>query len=165
MSTAAVALVGVVVGAVLTGVFNFFSQRAADQRRWAREDRTRHHQERLLAYKNMLAATASERLGFLADDEMIGYWLIDDVLDEAVRTISTCHSEVLLLTSYAKVRQVSAKIEGEVLLLWRKRSYIHGQEPLGDKELGELTGPVLEARSEFLRVAREELNIEPNSGQ
>ncbi len=38
MSPAVVALLGVVVGALLTAFLNFFLQRAADGRRWKREE-------------------------------------------------------------------------------------------------------------------------------
>jgi hypothetical protein len=38
MTTALVGLVGVIVGSALTALLNFYLQRAADQRRWSRED-------------------------------------------------------------------------------------------------------------------------------
>lgn len=84
LSTAVFTLIGVVIGSVLTGLVNFILQREADNRRWAhedavrsgqweREDRTRHHQERLSAYRNLLAAVSVEKFGFVDDDETMGY--------------------------------------------------------------------------------------------
>lgn len=89
---------------------------------------------------------------------------MDKRLEESVKVISACHSEVLLLGSSRKVREASASINAEALLLRRKSHLIHNEEPLGDRELGKFTDPVLEARSEFLAVAREDLSIEPEEG-
>lgn len=66
MSTAVIGLAGVVVGAVLTSLLNFFLQRAADERRWKREDeiqrerwrhedRIRYQVERLNTYRDFSA--------------------------------------------------------------------------------------------------------------
>jgi len=47
MTTAIVGLVGVIVGSALTALLNFYLQRAADRRRWEREDALqRQHWER-----------------------------------------------------------------------------------------------------------------------
>ena len=47
MTTAIVGLVGVIVGSALTALLNFYLQRAADRRRWEREDELqRQHWER-----------------------------------------------------------------------------------------------------------------------
>lgn len=65
MSPAVIALLGVVVGALLTALLNFFLQRAADGRRWEREDaaqrerweredRVRFQAERLGVYRDFL---------------------------------------------------------------------------------------------------------------
>ncbi len=65
MSAAVIALVGVVVGALLTALLNFFLQRTADERRWRREDeaqrlrwehedRIRFQAERLRLYRDFL---------------------------------------------------------------------------------------------------------------
>jgi len=43
MTTAIVGLVGVIVGSVLTALLNFYLQRAADRRRWEREDELQKH--------------------------------------------------------------------------------------------------------------------------
>jgi len=175
LSAAVFGFIGVVIGSVLTALLNFFLQRAADNRRWAREDavrsgqwereyRTRHHHERLSAYRDLLAAVSVEKFGFVDDDETMGYWLMDKRLEESVKVISACHSEVLLLGSSRKVKEASASINEETILLQRKSHLIHDVEPLGDRELGEFINPVLEARSEFLAVAREDLSIESEEG-
>jgi hypothetical protein len=72
MNTAIVGLVGVIVGAVLTTVLNFYLQRAADIRRWQREeqrqqqlwereDRTRFQEERLRVYRDFIVAAKRAR--------------------------------------------------------------------------------------------------------
>lgn len=63
MSAAAYGIIGVVVGSLLTGLINFFLQRAADERRWKHEDeaqrerwrhedRIRYQVERLSVYRD-----------------------------------------------------------------------------------------------------------------
>ncbi len=65
MTTAIVGIVGVIIGSVLTALLNFYLQRAADNRRWQREDeqqqqmwnredRTRFHADRLRLYRDFL---------------------------------------------------------------------------------------------------------------
>ena len=154
---------GIVVGLVVAlagAVTNYYVAKRQDERRWEREDLTRHHQERLSAYRTMLAAVTVERLGFVNDDEAMGYWLMESVLEQATKAVSELHSEVLLLTSSPRVREASASINAQALLLRRKVPDIDGKSPLGDRELGRFTDPLLEARSEFLAAAREELGIE-----
>lgn len=167
LSGALIALISAATGFFGNYVLERRRQNHEDRRQreaWGREDRTRHHQERLDTYRDMLAATGEEKFGFVDDDETMGHWLVDRVLSETVHAVGSCHSEVLLFTSSSRVRKASTNVHAEALRLKAKTFEIHGQEPLGDRAKGAFLAPVLDARTEFLEAVREELGIEPETG-
>jgi hypothetical protein len=58
MSDGLYALIGVALGGLITAVVPFFLQRAAETRRWAREDARLYHPERIEAYKAFARAVS-----------------------------------------------------------------------------------------------------------
>jgi hypothetical protein len=100
MTTALVGLGGVIVGSVLTALLNFYLQRAADRRRWEREDelRRRHWEredrlglraERISLYRDYVEQVdnAMDGLGFSAGEMRLMMYQIDLLGSEEVSSL------------------------------------------------------------------------------
>ncbi len=171
---ALIALLGVAVGALLTGGMNFLLQLIQDKRKskqekekqnslWAREDRTRHHDDRLKVYRDMYGMVRTEKLGFLKNERQVLSGVVDrEKLVAAVEDLALHHSEIQLIASSKQVREASQMMLHEALKL---RAIVNVQLEANKswnpspQDLGKLLNPLINRRDQFRKAAREELQI------
>jgi hypothetical protein len=101
MTTAVIGLVGVIIGAILTALMNFYLQRAADQHRWEIDERSRLRQDRYQAYTKFIKATQVLAPG----EHMSG------MSPEELRAIAEGFAETLILAS-PPVQQAASRLHG-----------------------------------------------------
>ena len=175
--TVVAALIGGVVGSLLTSIANFFLQRAQDnrkfkheqksqQKRWDREDRTRHDEHRLKAYRDMYYATTDDKLGLLKNENQQFSGVDRERLVAGVDAISLCHSEIQLIAASNEVTQVSQMILHEALVLREAvKQRIDFSQASGEpwsptpQQVGELWHPIVNQREKFRAAVQKELRI------
>ncbi len=134
-----VAIIGVVTGAMVTGAVNFLIQRAADFRRWQREDQIRFHVDKPHLYRDFL-----DKVRFARDIRFCDSWMADDM--------SSLVSEMNLI-SFTDVSNAAQQLS----LTIQRWCETGAASFKGDTEERELALDA--AHSDFVKATRRELGI------
>ena len=148
MTTAIVGLVGVIVGSVLTALLNFYLQRAADQRRWKREDELqRQHWER-----EDRAALRAERIS-LYRDYLAKVYRVVNMIEFDENELRLMMYQIELLGS-SEVSRHGVPLFFEASEVWHE-----SDKPPPESKIDEALNNIHDTLYDFNKAVRAELGI------
>lgn len=141
-----------------------------DSRRWKREDElrieerkredaTRHHPERLVAYRNLYSIIRIEMLGIKFDQEAEKHEVDYAQLNQGMQSIHSCCAEVMLLTSSDEVSQTCESVQNQCMNLAWAFTTKSDVQLLREQFIKNQIEGLIPARESFLEAARRELGI------